>query len=202
MKGVGCQLVPLPSEQVLLNMPSPKLPESLQVGAYVACVGTIPHEKGDFNFLMISLENAKPVVVVLDCHPSLSKRVLKTPRLRGGRRVWSWNLEASSYGEPQSRTRGVVVSSSLGTANTDNMAPQYITDVRLPAVISEYLRATDYFLTGTITLCPKNAPAIDQPTPLGWMSMNPETRASGAKTPQGVIQLRRNLPWRCGLRPV
>ena len=91
-------------------------------------------------------------------------------------------------GEPQARTRVIIASSRPPSSNTDNMDPLYIVDVRLPAVVIEFLHAPGDFLNGAISLRHKNSTSIHQPTPIGCLSMTPDTYGRTAKTSRGVVQ--------------
>ena len=66
------------------------------------------------------------------------------------------------------------------------MAPQYMFDVRLPDVIGDFMAHSSVFLVGTMDVCSMNTVDINQPTPLGWLTLSPRKYSYGTKTPHGV----------------
>ena len=134
------------------------------------------------------LGSLNPTVVVFDCHPTLPPKIVTTPRFTSKRRKWPRAIESSSYGETQSRSRAILASSRLNKTASGNMDPLYILDVKLPAVISEFVRKSDEVIQGKFLVCPRNSVDINQPTPMGWISLIPECATFGAKTDRGVIE--------------
>ena len=82
----------------------------------------------------------------------------------------------------------IFVISRLKDVSSDNMAPMFIFDVRLPSVISEFLRKSEKRILGNFKIRPKNSVDIDTPTSLGWISMIPGLLKVGVKTNLGVVE--------------
>ena len=82
----------------------------------------------------------------------------------------------------------IFVISRLKDVSSDNMAPMFIFDVRLPSVISEFLRKSEKRILGNFTIYHKYSVHINTPTPLGWISMRPGLLTFGVKTYLGVVE--------------
>ena len=152
-----------------------------------ARIGTVPHLVEGKLVRLCFPQRINPVLTVFDCHPSIASIILSITWFPHSRRMWPWALGASAYGEPQSRSRVIIVSSRVNNALADNMSPLYIFDVKLPAVIIEYMRSHNECLEGSFAVCPKNSVDIYQPTPVGWISLLPGKPTRGSKTDKGVI---------------
>lgn len=177
-----------PSDRTLLKLPDLEYKfDACKGKSNNARIGTSPHLVEDKLFWLHFPKRVNPAVAVFDCHPSIAPSIQSLPRIAHIRRMWSWTLGASAYGEPRSRSRVIIVSSRVTNALADNMSPLYIFDVKLPAPISEYMRSHDGFLEGSFMVCPKDSVYINQPTPVGWISLLPGKPTFGSKTDKGVI---------------
>ena len=90
-------------------------------------------------------------------------------------------------GGVQARPMAIIVSSRLAEVQNDNMAPMFIFDVTLPAVVGEFLRTGDKFLEGQFAINPKMSVDITQPTQLGWITLKPDFPRFGPKTNLGIV---------------
>ena len=186
---VDGHIAPWPSELHELHLP---IEDQLDIhsteGFASACIGTVPRQSGDRAFTLKHLRKTNQTAVVLDCHPLLAAKTITIPWLTTGRRTWSWSIDSSSYGETQSRSRVIIVSSRLKNVSTDSISPLYIFEVKLPTVISEFMRHSCEIIQGALAVRPRHSVDVNQPTPLGWISLIPERLTHGVKTDSGVVK--------------
>ena len=185
---VGRGIIPWPSElSCNAEFAATNTHFPTQKGTTHACIGTVPHLELDRKFTLGWIVSTDPLVMVLDCHPQLIGYIGDFPWFRRNRRYWSWKMEASAYGGTKARSRIVLVSSRLSDKSADHMAPMFIFDVNLPTVLIEFLRQSGNPLDGFFTISTKLSVDINQPTPLGWISMKPDALVFGPKTNLGAI---------------
>ena len=186
LSGLKGRVMPWPSECSALGQ-SPGLPT--RNPGWNVFVGSIPHNAHDLAFLHEALCAVEPVLLVVDCHPSLRFNPQSFPWLTRNRRHWDWLVSAAALGEPQARDRKFHVSTNMPGACADFMSPLFIFDVTLPAVLSEYLRTTENIphLVGDFRVSRTGNNDICQPTPLGWISLPKGVINYGTKvsTPSG-----------------
>ena len=174
-----------PSECELLGLEIPQVPNFL-TGCSV-CIGTVPHLPRDHKFFAAVLAELNPMLMVVDCHPSLKFGTNTLPWLGKGRRHWSWVVSTASFGEPQARDRRIHVSTRMQGTCADTMSPMFIIDVNLPSVLSEYLRSDESFyrLEGEFCVNRVGPGDIYQPAQLGWVTLPKNKLTVGGKVTAG-----------------
>ena len=137
------------------------------------CIGTLPRIQGDMRYLGKLPKAINHAAALFDGHPELGKFYGNWAGMSTNRTTWSWKVDSSMYGEPHARARLILVSSRLASGESENMEPQYVFAVRLPTVISEFMRVTREFRDGPLRICPSGSTELYQTAPMGWLNMHP-----------------------------
>ena len=139
-----------------------------------------PHVPANSAYLHQWIRLNQPQLVVVDAHPNLK---INPATLLGGQQGqhWDWLVNSAALGSPKVCLRRIHVACWTCVGIPQGVAPMYLYDVVLPSTLGEYLQLshTHEYLEGTLTVTKAEGGDLLEPTPLGWLAMDPSRITPG-----------------------
>ena len=141
---------------------------------------SLPSDPADVRKVSNIITGWDPNIVVFDAHPKRNFPRHVTDALRNHRTNWSWELNTSALGSPQSRLRSIHVSVLGKVPPKSQMAILYLLEVYLPLSITnimDYKPIDVNLLEGDFQVKSASPVSVFEPTGLGYIHI-PRDRVS------------------------